>query len=263
MFIFKKIVSQFFFPLPLIFLLILFGLYLLWFTKKQKLGKIFVSIAAFVLLILSYSVVPDALLFPLEREYKAYPDENSLKESEQRVIKKSIDYVVVLGAGHASDINLPLTGKIGKESLFRLTEGIRIHRENTGSKLILSGGAVYDSVANATIVAELAVKLGVDKSNVITETKPKDTKDEAILINKIVGNNSFVLVTSASHMPRAIALFRKLGMNPIPAPTEHNIKETQGISPGLFFPNAANIRNAEKAIYEYMGIVWAKLRGQI
>jgi len=258
MFVFKKIVSQFFFPLPLTLCLCLAGLYLLWFTKKQRLGKIFVSISVFVILILSYGVVSAPLLLPLERKYEAYSAENTVES-----IKQSIDYVVVLGAGHTSDPSFPLTALLSKEGLFRLIEGLRIYRKNAGRKLILTGGSLGKPVATATVMAELAVELGISQSGIITLTESKDTKDEARMVKDIVENSPFILVTSASHMPRSMALFKKLGMNPIPAPTEHNIKETQGINPGLFFPNASNIHNVEKAIYEYMGISWAKLRGQI
>lgn len=218
----------------------------------------------FVLLIFSYGAIPNALLATLERKYKAYPTEISLKENASESIREPIKYVVVLGGGHTSDPNLPLTGQIGKETLIRLTEGILIHRKNAGSKLILSGGSVYDPVANATIMAELAIQLGVNRSAIITEAESKDTKDEARIIRGIVGNNLFVLVTSASHMPRSMAMFKRFGMDPIPAPTGHNIKKSQGTrSPGSFFPKASNLRKAEKTVYEYLGIIWAKLRGQI
>ena len=263
MFIFKKIFSKFLFPLPLILCLCLVGLYLLWFTKKQKLGKVFVSISVFFLLILSYGALPDALLTPLERKYAAYPTENSLDENKPVSMESMIEYVVVLGGGHTEDPNLPLTAQIEKGSLFRLIEGIRIHRKNAGSKLILIGGSVTNPTATATMMAELAIDLGVYKSDIITKTESKDTKDEARIIKGTVENKPFVLVTSASHMPRSMAMFKKLGMNPIPAPTEHNVKESSSISPGLFFPNAYNIQKADKAVYEYLGIIWAKLRGQI
>lgn len=263
MFIFKKIFSKFLFPLPLILCLCLVGLYLLWFTKKQKLGKIFVSISAFVLLILSYGVVPDALLAPLEMEHKVFLAENILNVNKPNNINGSIKYVVVLGGGHTSDPKLPLTAQLSKESLIRLTEGIRIHHKNSGSKLILIGGSGSGSIATATIMAKLAVELGINRSDILTETGSKDTKDEARIIKGVVENNLFVLVTSASHMPRSIAMFKRLGMDPIPAPTEHNVKGTQSISPGLFFPNSSNLHKAEKAVYEYLGTLWAKLRGQI
>jgi uncharacterized SAM-binding protein YcdF (DUF218 family) len=98
---------------------------------------------------------------------------------------------------------------------------------------------------------------------VILESLSKDTKDEARLIKNIVGNDRFVLVTSASHMPRSMALFKKLGMQPIPAPTDYWVKERQGISPAMFFPSSNGLRKAERAFYEYLGLAWANLRGQI
>ena len=58
-----------FFPLPLCLGLLLAGLVLLWFTKKQKAGKILASIAGILLLLLSHSVVGDLLLGRLESAY--------------------------------------------------------------------------------------------------------------------------------------------------------------------------------------------------
>jgi uncharacterized SAM-binding protein YcdF (DUF218 family) len=66
------------------------------------------------------------------------------------------------------------------------------------------------------------------------------------LFKKIVGDNKFILITTASHMLSSIALFKKLGMAPTPAPIDHAIKRRQVISPSAFFPTSGNIRNAER-----------------
>ncbi|MCI5144515.1 MAG: hypothetical protein D3923_03090, partial [Candidatus Electrothrix sp. AR3] len=111
MFIFKKIFSQLLFPLPLIFYFSLFGLFLLWFTEKQKLGKIVVSMSISALLVLSYAAVPDGLLTTLEKKYKHFLlTKQPLKEKESAGIHRNIKHVVVLGGGHTFDPNLPLTG---------------------------------------------------------------------------------------------------------------------------------------------------------
>ena len=99
--------------------------------------------------------------------------------------------------------------------------------------------------------------------DIILESKPKDTKDEALLIKPLVGNEPFVLVTTASHIPRSMALFRKLGMDPIPSPVGHSVSDNQGLSFYSFFPNAGNLGKADLAIHEYLGMTWAKLRGQM
>jgi uncharacterized SAM-binding protein YcdF (DUF218 family) len=113
-------------------------------------------------------------------------------------------------------------------------------------------------------MARVATILKIDRNDIILETSSQDTKDEALKIKKVVGSDRFVMVTSASHMPRAMALFQKQGMNPIPAPTDFWVKTSQqGIHPGSFYPRADGLRKMERVMHEYLGLVWAKLRGQI
>jgi uncharacterized SAM-binding protein YcdF (DUF218 family) len=254
LFLLKKIIGPLFFPLPLCLAILLIGLFLLWLTRKQKAGKIVVSIGAILLAIFSFGLISDALLRPLENKYPSQLEIDSISD---------VKWVVVLGGGHRSDPKVPVTSQISGASLARLVEGIRLQRKLPQSKLILSGGGAFDPVPNANIMADVALAIGVDKEILILEQSSKDTKDQAVLIKAIVGKDRFALVTSASHMPRSIALFRKQGMNPIPVPTDHRVKESQGFSPRIFFPNASDIGKAERAFYEYLGIIWAKLRGQI
>jgi len=171
--------------------------------------------------------------------------------------------VVVLGGGHTSDETLPVTSQINGSSLVRLIEGIRIYRKHQGSKLFLSGGRGFDPIPNAEVMARVAREIGIDESDIILETSSKDTKDEARIIKPVVGSDPFVLVTSASHMPRSMALFKKFEMNPIPAPTGHQVKQRQSLAPSAFFPGSGNLQNSRKALYEYLGMAWARLRGQI
>ena len=116
----------------------------------------------------------------------------------------------------------------------------------------------------AEVMADTAVGWGVDHKNIVVEKEAADTKDHVTYVKKIVGEEPFILVTSASHMPRAMALFRKHGMEPIPAPTDYMVKEREGgLTPGVFFPGAGSLEKAERAVHEYLGLVWAWLRGQI
>ena len=262
MFIFKKIFSQFLFPLPFSLMISIIGLYLLWFTKKQKAGKVVVSTGLAFLLFFSYSFVSNTLLKPLERKYEPYNIEISDKSSSYRD-QNLIKYVVVLGGGHSLDKKLPITSNISSASLVRLIEGIRIYRKHEGSKLILSGGGGFGDVPISKTMADMAIDLGVNDEDIIMESESKDTKDEARIIKTMIGDESFILVTSASHMPRSIAMFEKFGMNPIPAPTGHIVKDSHNLSFGLFFPNASSLSKSKTAFYEYLGIIWAKLRGQI
>ena len=260
MFLFKKIISPLLLPVPFCLLLLTTGLILLWFTRKQKAGKIFVSVGVVLLTLLSYSAIPSLFLKSLEYDY---PPIISISEVTRRNPASSIKWIVVLGGGHTSSPQLPSTSQLSSASLVRLVEGIRLHRELPGSKLILSEGSIWDRASGAEVMAKVAQSLGVDSQNIVLEASSKDTEDEARLILPVIGKDEFILVTSASHMPRAMALFTKMGMNPIPAPTDYWTKEVTYIHPGLFYPNATGLRKAETALYEYWGMAWAKLRGKI
>ena len=262
MFILKKIISCVLFPLPLSLLLSFLGLYLLWFTTKQKVGKILISVGMVILTFFSYDVITTKLLRPLERKYESFDMKSSSSVSKTED-ESAIKFVVVLGGGHTSDPELPLISQIGRSALVRLIEGIRIYRKYPGAKLLLSGGGGYDPVSNAEVMARVAREIGVPEKDIILEPKSRDTKDEAMFIKPVVGNEPFVLVTTASHIPRSMALFKKLGMNPIPSPIGHIIKDGQGLSLYSFFPSTGNLGIAELAIHEYLGITWAKLRGQM
>ncbi|MBN2516197.1 MAG: YdcF family protein [Deltaproteobacteria bacterium] len=261
MFIIKKIVSPFLSPVTLSLLISFIGLFFLLATKKTRTGKLLVSAGLLLMLFLSYGFVSDRVIEPLEYRYKPYDMQltNELLKSQNQFPLK---YVVVLGAGHISDPSLPVTSQISDDSLIRLTEGIIIHRKNMASKLVLSGGIVFDSISDSEMMARVAEELGIDRNDIIMEAESKDTEDEVRFIKRIVKDNPFVLVTSANHMPRAMAMFQKLGLDPIPAPTRHYVKRGTG-EPHDYFPWAMNLAKAEAAFHEYFGMIWAKLSGQI
>ena len=168
-----------------------------------------------------------------------------------------------MGGGTSSDPKLSVTDQLSGTSLVRLILGTRLHRTLSNSKLLLSGGSAFSSTPEASIMAKMAIELGTDKKKIVLEPKSKDTKDQASFIHNIIGNDKFILVTSASHMARSMALFQSKGMNPIPAPTGYHVKKTQKSKPTMFFPSSNGIDKMERVVYEYMGTAWATLRGQI
>jgi len=214
------------------------------------------------LALLSYKPISDALLAPLEHQFKPYKTESSATNLLPNK-GDSIKYVVVLGGGHSDDPEVPVTSRLSDPTLKRLLEGIRIFRENPDSKLILSGRGAFSRLPEATVMAEVAAFIGVDPDHVILEPESDDTKDQARLIGSIVGKDRFVLVTSAFHLPRAMALFRKMGMDPIPGPAEIPSRKKKGLTPGSFFPQPGRLSRSSHAIHEYLGLIWARLRGQI
>lgn len=254
----KKAIAPFFMPLPMITLVLVIGLLLLWLTRRKTAGKIIITLGVVLLYGVSTNLIPDILIRPLENRYPPLRVHGA-----STALLQNIAYIVVLGGGHVYNPKLPLTGQIGGEELARLVEGIGLHRHLPDSRLVLTGSAVDDPVPEAEMMAGVAEFLGVAPDEMILDVRSEDTKDEAVDVRRIVGEKPFILVTSAEHMPRAMALFYRQGMQPIPAPTVYQVKtppDRQQFSP---VPKARNIDVTDHAIHEYLGILWAWLRGQI
>ena len=112
-------------------------------------------------------------------------------------------------------------------------------------------------------MAEAAQGMGVNKKGIILENRAKDTESQAIEIKKITKGDRFILVTSASHMPRSMMLFEKLGLKPVPAPTDYLLKQSSRMTPGAFFPSPGAVFRAHRVVYEHLGMAWARIRGKI
>lgn len=241
MFLLKNLVGQFISPIPFCFFVISVGLVFIWFTERQHAGKVIISTGFLVLLLFSYGVGVKHALLLLEKKYPPYRGQGE-------------KFVVVLAGAIISDPSIPKTSWLNSSSISRMVEGIIIYNENPGIKLVFSGKSA------ASVMGKIAVSIGVDKHNIIIENESKDTNEEARLIREIVGKEKFILVTSASHMPRSMAIFRLYGMNPIPAPTEFLVKE-KSLDLFSFFPGSTELKKAERAIHEYAGLLWNKLGG--
>jgi uncharacterized SAM-binding protein YcdF (DUF218 family) len=261
MFLLKKIVASFFLPISLVVLISFLGLFLIMLTKKQRVGKIMISVGLCTLFLLSCDPISSIFLTPLEHQYRPYESKLS---AEDDVIEQQypVKYVVVLAGGIIYDLTIPITSQLTDITLIRLIEGLRIYRENPGSRLVLSGGSGSMFYRESNAMADVAKAIGIDENDIIIESDSRDTKDQAHFVKLIVNNDPFILVTSASHMPRSMALFKKLGMEPIPAPSGRIVSKKK-LSFFSFFPSAKALRKSELAFHEYLGILWAKLRGQI
>jgi uncharacterized SAM-binding protein YcdF (DUF218 family) len=240
MFLVKKYLARIFFPLPLCCELLVIGMLVLWLSKRQRLGKILVSIGVLLLLLQSNSLIGDLLLSPLESRYPVLTDPSALGKDSQAPVR----WVAVLGGG------------ITKYS--RFVEGARIHKALPGSKLLLSVGQDDGSLAHGSI--EMAQLMGLRREDLIIIQDVKDTREEVQQMIQTIAADRFVLVTSASHMPRAMALFQGAGMNPLPAPTEHFVVGSRP-SYAYVFPSSHALSMSERAIYEYLGLLWLRLAG--
>ena len=242
-------------PLSFSLVLLILGLALLWFSKqysgKQWLGKMMISVGTVVLLVTSLPFASTALNSSLEREYPPlYSPPTDLQ------------YVIVLGHGHRSDPYLPPRQQLSDASYYRVMEGLRLMQANPQATLVLSGYGGSDPVSNAHLAQVVASQYGVPDQQIQTFESAQDTGDEAALIVPLIQQQKSALVTSASHMPRALAFFHALGADPVPAPTYYLSKQPQ--NPLFFYerlPSAGNLGGFTVAWHEIIGSLWQKIRG--
>jgi uncharacterized SAM-binding protein YcdF (DUF218 family) len=247
MFFLKKIVSRFLFPLSLILELLIVSL--LW----PKKGKRFLFSALLLLYFFSFQPFADLLLWPLERSYAPL---------EISSLRKDIKTVVVLGGGVKEKPSLTPEDRLSEASLKRLLEGIRISRHLPEARIILSGGDAHGTTPVARIMNEVALSLGLPPSRLLLEEASWDTPDEARLLRNTLGSEPFYLVTSANHMPRSMALFKKTGTQPLAAPTDFHALRVP-FRPLDLFPQAAALGKTETAFYEYWGLLWGWIKGYL
>jgi len=175
----------------------------------------------------------------------------------------AIKHIVILGATVIPDVRLPVTSQLCSSSLARTVEAARLHFRLPHAKLIVSGGGRTASPTEAELMARSLEELGITKNNIILEKKSLNTYEEAILLKPMIANDTFLLVTSAYHMPRSMALFKKQGMDPIAAPTDFQNRNAGSFHYTMFLPSAENMKKADIALYEYLGLMKEILVGNI
>ncbi len=244
-FLLKKIIAFWLMPLSMSLALIVIGLLLLWFTKRQTLGKSISSVGVLLLFLFSWQPIATELLRPIEQQHSGFK------------IEQEVDYVVVLGSSVESDETVPKHSHLSSSATARLLEGLRIANAQPDSKLIVSGYAGHNSISCAQAYSDMAISMGMKPSRIIKLENPRDTEEEAIAVKKIIGENSMALATSASHMPRALTFFKQQNLNVTAAPTFYIAKKGGNIN-WRFDANA--LLKSERAIYEYIGLLWQWLK---
>lgn len=257
MFLIKKIFSRLFFPVPLSLELMWVGLVCMWVWPRRRFGKWILMSGVLTLTLLSFYPIAQFLLKPIESQYSPLLI-RSLADGEVFAQSHQVKWIVVLSGGAMKEPSFPLVSQLSSSSLLRLVEGITLYRKVPGVKLLVSG-----SLEEAELMSQFALSFGVPAEDLVSESNSRDTKDQARLIAHIVSQEPLVLVTEASHMPRSMALFLHQGLSPIAAPVGHRVALNPEYKWWTIFPNAESLKIAQRAIYEYLGLGWAMIRGQI
>jgi len=256
-YIFKKLISRFFFPVPLVLELLILGLVLQRFSKWKRTGKGLLVAGVLLLAIFGYNLGTEPVLRSIERKFPPLTIE----------IAKSLPAktdILVLGQGLSDELGLPANSRIGEVYLARIIEAVRVSRMMPNSRILVSV-AGYSSADDKTNFLEgIAEIMGIENARLVLLDGARDTADEIDMALGQARSECLVVVSSASHLPRAIKMFEGRGVTTVPAPCAYRVLDVADgpWSPLELFPNARNLVSAENAIYEVMGNLWVRVRGR-
>ncbi|MGB3200614.1 MAG: YdcF family protein, partial [Nodosilinea sp.] len=221
-----------------------------------------IALALGLLLVSSNDVVATGVMRSLEWRY---PDSVDLPEAEA---------IVVLGGAVKPQFPPRPWIDVAEEG-DRVLHGARLYLADKAPLLVFSGGRITwgqgQTRSEAEDMAELAVALGVPPSAMLLEPNSLNTFENAAYTQVLLadrGIERILLVTSAMHMPRSLAIFRKQGFEVIPAPTDFHVAldpqdpdqtTWQGRALSLM-PQTENLHYLTRALKEYLGIgiYWLK-----
>jgi uncharacterized SAM-binding protein YcdF (DUF218 family) len=231
---------------------------LLLFRKKDagRAGKIWIAFLGFCYWVLSTPVMAIALVHlctPVVHPVMSKAD------------ARGATAIVVLGAGMG--ITQSRGGEFGvptREGSLRVLEAARLHRLLDGAPIIATGGLGSSQYSEAGMIAHQLDQLGVPPDKIIKEEKATNTRDHAILVPPILkahGIEQFVLVTSQQHIARALAAFRKVGIDPVPSTPEVYVRRGHFLEP--YLPSRTGLSISESTMYDLLGWVYYKARGWV
>lgn len=240
--------------LPPSIILFLGGFGLVVLKKRPHIGKCLMVAGIFSLYIISIGPVTDMLIRPLEESFTPFKKPFN-----------SANVIVILGGGVIDLSTLGMKPVPSNTSTARLIYGITLYREYPGSTLIISGGSGEpdrQDISEADAMKEMAISLGVPAIDIFVENSSGSTIESVNALRALIKRKKVILVTSAYHMKRAVAMFRKVGIEVIPASTDY-VSERRGHSFYSFIPKASNLMISTIALSEYMSYTWYTLKGNV
>jgi uncharacterized SAM-binding protein YcdF (DUF218 family) len=249
-FVLSKIVGAFLQPMSL--LLAILTLALLWHHRRPQRSRALLAIA--VLTIAGFHLMPGAywLVTPLEERFP------------QPTLPDHVDGIIVLGGAIEADASAAVHQIELNDSAERVFAGVALARRYPEARLLYSGGSglVRDQDHREADTAQvLLLSLGMDPQRVIFERNSRNTRENAVDSMQLAqpkAGETWLLVTSAWHMPRSVGCFRRAGWQVTPYPVDYAGAE---VHQWLGINGDVQLHIATEALKEWAGLVAYHLLG--
>lgn len=254
MFLISKLIQIFLIPSNLIALVGLVGL-LAMLVKRGRLARVCIITSVLLLIICGWSPVGPAALMALENRFP------------QPVITRPITGIVLLGGAVDPHISIARGNLTMNEAGERLTAAVDLSRRYPDARIFLSGGLGQlhgpSTLTESELARDILVSLGVAPSRIAMEERSRTTcenaTESAASIRPQPGD-LWLLVTSAYHMPRAVACFRAAGFEVTPYPVDYRTRgETELKRPTNSI--AVGLAETDLATHEWLGLLSYRIGG--
>jgi uncharacterized SAM-binding protein YcdF (DUF218 family) len=244
-------------PSNILLLLAIAGVILSRSDRFRRLGGRLAGTGVAGLLIAGLSPLGNAIIMPLEERFPrpALAD-----------LGTAIDGIIILGGFEEGRITKGRHVLTLNEAAERLTEAVSLARKFPAAKVVFTGGTgtiIGKGDVAAQEVRDFLIDAGVERDRIVLEDASRNTRENATLTRAILkpqAGSRWVLVTSAFHMPRSIAVFRQAGFDCVAWPVDYRTAGTGDLV--KFFDSIDNgLRRIDVAAKEYTGLLAYRMSG--
>lgn len=214
-FILSKIIWGFLSPSSLIVWLLILVSLLLWLNYVKAARRILTLMSLACFFMLAYPL-SDYLMYPLETRF-----------SVPETLPQNVDGIIVLGGAEQLKLSMSWnTAEVGAAAE-RILSAAELSRLYPAVPVIYSGGSNLVQMQNidteGSVSHTLLSQAGIDSGRLIIETQARNTAENFRFIKPLLPElkGRYILVTSAFHMPRAVGVARKQGVEVIPYPVDY------------------------------------------
>ncbi|MGI9407318.1 MAG: YdcF family protein [Hyphomicrobiaceae bacterium] len=225
---------------------------------RARLGRTLIFCSATGFVVAGYSPLGSVLLHPLETRF------------ERPVLAKAGGPagIIVLGGAFDADASPGRRGPALNDAAERITETAVLARTFPNARIVLSGGspALFERQSGeGQMLKSLLSQMGVEAQRITLETRSRNTFENAIMSHQLVrptSDETWLLVTSAYHMPRAMGCFRRAGFDALPWPVDYRTNKQR---PALHFFSSLSdgLRRVDVAAREWVGLAAYWFTGRI
>jgi uncharacterized SAM-binding protein YcdF (DUF218 family) len=225
-------------------------------TPFRRLASWLVVSSVVLIAIAGLSPLGNILILPLEQRFPPWD-----------ASRGPPDGIVVLGGAITPDISAARGEVALNEAATRITVTAELARRYPNVRIVYSGGSnalVFDRIAEAPFAVRELEALGVAADRISAEEQSRNTIENAVfsrLVAQPKPGERWLLVTSAFHMPRAMAVFRAAGFPveayPVDWRTRGPIDATK-----LFGSLSQGLGQTDAAIHEWVGLLAYRLTGR-